>query len=181
VGVTIWTKAVGSSGAAGSWAGSPPAGSGQLTPQSSGGRGLGTGLIKRHDHRPCDANPPVPPFQRLDGRAIIRLYPATPSKRRTDGRTLSEALGAPTSCGPGHVCPGQSHLSPLRNIPVRYHRTPAWSYSHDGAGDHTGVHRRTSYHLRPDVLGRVTIRTRYGRDEEGQRSHPVHQAGDGEP
>ncbi len=41
--------------------------------------------------------------------------------------------------------PGQSHLSTLRNIPVRYHRTPPWSHSHGGAGNKTDHHRQTSY------------------------------------
>ena len=101
-------------------------------------------LVEETRHRRCDANPPVPPLHWQDGRAIISLFPATPGEGRFDGRTLSEALGAPTSCGLGHLCPGQSHLSPLRNIPVSYHRTPAWSDSHGGAGDQMGVHRRTS-------------------------------------
>ena len=44
-------------------------------------------------------------------------------------------------------CPGQPHLSPLKNIPVRYHRTSTLSFSPGGAGNQTDHHRQPSYYL----------------------------------
>ena len=82
-------------------------------------------LTSLHRHEIHDASPPAPPSpaRRASCHSVVT---SPPCRCPTNRRTLSEAL-ALRPCADQDSCPGLSHLSPLRNIPVCDHRTPASS------------------------------------------------------
>jgi len=127
--------------------------------QDHSGRGFASGspsdlsATHRHlvdSHRPSDsssdASSPAPPLsvRRASHHSVVPSNSLqVPSQQTDTQRSLRRYDLVRTRT----LHPGQSHLSPLRNIPVRYHRTPAWSYSHGGAGVQAG-HRQDLLSLR---------------------------------